>query len=144
LISFGQFLLLFFIPISAALSQVVWQTKIPADVQGRVFAIRGMIAYSIMPVSNLLAGPLADKLFEPWMAEGGLLANTFLGDLLGVGPGRGIGVIFIISAIFLWALSLVAFAYPRLRNVEDEVPDAIEDDEPEASPELKEIPVAAD
>jgi hypothetical protein len=136
---------LFFIPISAALSQVVWQTKIPADVQGRVFAIRGMIAFSIMPISNLLAGPLADKVFEPMMMESGALANTFVGDLLGVGPGRGIAVIFIISAIFLWVLSLAAFSYPRLRNVEIEVPDAIEDDaqEPEAVPDLLEQPAPA-
>jgi MFS family permease len=129
LIGVGQFVILFFIPISAALSQVVWQTKIPADVQGRVFAIRGMIAYSIMPISNLAAGPLADKVFEPLMAEGGVLANGFVGDLLGIGPGRGIAVIFIISAAFLLVLSVAAFAYPSLRNVEEIVPDAIEDDE---------------
>jgi hypothetical protein len=134
---------LFFIPISAALSQVVWQTKIPADVQGRVFAIRAMIAYSIIPVSNLMAGPLADKIFEPLMAEGGALANTFIGQLFGVGPGRGIALIYVIAAIFLWVLSLAAFAYPRLRNVEEEVPDAIEDDEPEMVPQLEEQPVPA-
>jgi hypothetical protein len=127
---------LFFIPISAALSQVVWQTKIPADVQGRVFAIRGMIAFSIMPISNLLAGPLADKIFEPMMMEGGALAGTFVGDLLGTGSGRGIAVIFIISAIFLWVLSLAAFSYPRLRNLEAEIPDAITDDEPETETAL--------
>jgi DHA3 family macrolide efflux protein-like MFS transporter len=131
LISIGEFVFLFFIPISAALSQVVWQTKIPADVQGRVFAIRSMIAYSIIPLSNLVAGPLADQIFEPLMSEGGALANTFLGDLFGVGPGRGIAVIFAIAAVFLWVVSLAAFAYPRLRNVEEEVPDAIEDDEEE-------------
>ena len=146
LIALGQFVFLFFIPISAAMSQVVWQTKIPADVQGRVFAIRGMIAYSIMPISNLLAGPLADKVFEPLMAEGGGLADTFVGDLLGTGPGRGIAVIFIISAIFLWLLSMLAFSYPRLRNVEEEIPDAIEDDEPEAenTEGLTEAPAPAD
>ncbi len=50
----------------------------------------------------------------------------------------------VIAAVFLWVLSLAAFAYPRLRNVEDEVPDAIEDDEPEAAPRLVEQLVAAD
>jgi MFS family permease len=146
LIAVGQFLFLFFIPISAALSQVVWQTKIPADVQGRVFAIRSMIAFSIMPISNLAAGPLADKVFEPLMAEGGALANSLVGEILGTGPGRGIAVIFIISAVSLWVLSLAAFAYPRLRNLEEEIPDAIEDDEPEAEavPGLVEQPVPAD
>ncbi len=131
-IAIGQFVFLFFIPIAAALSQAVWQVKIPPDIQGRVFAMRAMLSYSVIPLANLIAGPLADRVFEPLMAEGGALANTFLGNLLGVGPGRGIAVIFIISAIFLWISSLVIFTYPRVRNLEDEIPDAIPDD-PETS-----------
>ena len=70
---------------------------------------------------------LADNFFEPLMAEGGALANTFLGTLLGIGPGRGIGLMFIISCVFLWGESLVAYANPRIRNVENEIPDAIPD-----------------
>ena len=67
-IGLGMFVFLFFIPIAAALSQAVWQVKIPPDVQGRVFAMRAMLSYSIIPLSNLLAGPLADNVFEPLMA----------------------------------------------------------------------------
>jgi hypothetical protein len=93
-----------------------------------------MIARSIIPVAFVLSGPLADKVFEPLMAEGGALANTFLGTLLGAGPGRGIGLMFIISCLFLWAESLLAYANPRIRNVEIEIPDAIPD-EPEEDAE---------
>ncbi len=128
LIAAGQFVILFFIPISSALSQVVWQTKVPADVQGRVFAIRAMIAYSIMPLSNLIAGPLADKVFNPLLAEGGALDGTFIASIMGTGPGRGIGLIFIVSAFCLWAVSLYAFVNPRIRNLETEIPDAIPDE----------------
>jgi hypothetical protein len=124
----GMFAFLFFIPIAAALSQAVWQVKIPPDIQGRVFAIRAMISWSIIPLANLLAGPLADNLFEPLMAVDGAWANTFLGNSLGTGPGRGIAVIFLVSSIFLWLSSLVVFAYPRVRNLEDEIPDAFPDD----------------
>ena len=126
---YDQFKLLLFIPIASALNQAVWQIKIPPDLQGRVFAIRGMIATSIVPLANLLAGPLADNLFEPLMASNGALADTFLGTFLGTGPGRGIAIIFLISAVFIWLSSLVIFAYPRVRNLEEEVPDAITDDE---------------
>ena len=124
-ISLGRVVLLLFIPFAAALSQAVFQTKVPPDIQGRVFAIRGMISRSIIPLAFILSGPLADQVFEPLMAEGGALANTFLGDLLGTGPGRGIGLMFMISCIFLWGESLVAYANPRIRNLESEIPDAI-------------------
>jgi hypothetical protein len=127
-ISLGRVVLLLFVPFAAALSQAVFQVKIPPDIQGRVFAIRGMIARSMIPLAFILSGPLADNFFEPLMAEGGALANTFLGTLLGTGPGRGIGLMFIISCLFLWAESLVAYANSRIRNLENEIPDAIPDD----------------
>jgi hypothetical protein len=127
-IAAGTVILLFFIPFAAALSQAVFQTKVPPDLQGRVFAIRSMIATSITPLAFLLAGPLADGVFEPLMRDGGALGGTFLGDWLGVGPGRGIGLMYVISCLFLWVESGVAFASPRIRRVEDEIPDAIPDE----------------
>jgi hypothetical protein len=57
-----------------------------------------MIARSVMPISYLLAGPLADNVFGPLMDVNGALANTFFGTLLGTGAGRGIGLMFVISA----------------------------------------------
>jgi hypothetical protein len=131
-IALGQFVFLFFIPISAALSQAVWQIKVPPDIQGRVFSIRAMVAWSIIPLSNLLAGPLADRVFEPLMAEGGSLANTFLATLIGTGKGRGIGLLFILSAIFLFVMSVIAYINPRIRNLEVEIPDAVLDEPSEA------------
>ena len=56
------------------------------------------------------------------MAEGGLLAGS-VGRIIGVGVGRGIGLIYIILGGFLLLATLVAFLYPRLRNVEIELPD---------------------
>ncbi len=128
LIASGRVILLFFIPFAAALSQAVFQIKVPPDLQGRVFAIRGMIATSITPVAYILAGSLADNVFEPLLLQGGALSQTVIGEWLGVGPGRGIGLMFAISCLFLWAESAAALAHPRIRRVEDEVPDAISDE----------------
>ncbi len=127
LIALGMFVFLFFIPISAALSQAVWQVKVPADIQGRVFSIRSMIAWSIIPIANLVAGPLADRIFEPLMQEGGALSDSIFATLIGIGPGRGIGLVFFTSAIFLILTSLLVFTNPRIRNLESEIPDAVAD-----------------
>jgi hypothetical protein len=131
IIGMGSFVLMFFIPFASALSQAIFQTKVAPDVQGRVFAIRGMIAQSIMPLAFLISGPLADGLLEPLMADGGVLATTFVGTTLGTGPGRGIGLMFVLSGILLIAASVIAFINPRIRNLEEEIPDAIPDDEDE-------------
>jgi hypothetical protein len=124
----GAFVTMFFIPVAAALSQAVWQTKVAPDIQGRVFSIRAMISWSIIPLSNLVAGPLADQVFNPLLVTGGPLAGTWVSDFIGVGEGRGIGLLFVLSALFLLVLSLGAFVYPRVRNLEHEIPDAVLDD----------------
>ena len=121
----GLGVLLFFIPMASALSQAVWQLKVAPDIQGRVFSIRSMIAWSILPLSNLLAGPFADRVFVPMLEPDGFLADTFVGALIGTGPGRGIGLMMIFSAVALWVLSALIFTNPRVRNVEAELPDAI-------------------
>jgi len=131
-ISAGRIVLLFFIPFPSALSQAVFQTKVAPDIQGRVFAIRGMISRSMTPLAFLLAGPLADKVFDPLLAPNGILGSTFIGQILGTGSGRGIGLMMILSCLLMWVASLLAFSHPRIRNLEDEIPDAVPDDAEDA------------
>jgi DHA3 family macrolide efflux protein-like MFS transporter len=131
----GQFVVALFLPVSAALSQAVWQVKVPADIQGRVFSIRAMIAFSIIPLANLVAGPLADKVFTPMMSAGGLLSDSVFARLIGIGTGRGFAMVFLVSGVFLVGLSLLVLAYPRVRNIEAEIPDAIPDDQEEIAAE---------
>ena len=136
---------MFLLPILNASSQAIWQTKVEADVQGRVFAARRMFSISAQPIGLLLAGPLADQIFEPLMMEGGRLAAV-LGPILGTGPGRGTGLLLIMIGLLTSVASVVAFTYPRIRNVEDELPDVIAaPDEPqEMEPVAKEAqPVPA-
>jgi len=127
LISAGFFVLLFGVPMGSGPSQAIFQSKVAPDVQGRVFAIRNMISRSMMPIAFLSAGPLADFVFGPLMREGGALANTFLGGLIGVGPGRGIGLMFVLSGALLMMATALAYAHPRIRHIEDELPDVIPD-----------------
>ncbi|HUG33731.1 MAG TPA: MFS transporter [Anaerolineales bacterium] len=121
----GLFWLMIFVPLASASSQAVFQSKVAPELQGRVFSIRGMISRSVMPIAFLLAGPLADRMFNPLLEVNGAWANTFLGTLLGTGAGRGIGLMFVISAITGILVTLFVYANPRIRNIEDELPDAM-------------------
>ncbi|MGD9101362.1 MAG: MFS transporter, partial [Anaerolineae bacterium] len=115
----------FFVAVVQSISNAIWQLKVAPEVQGRVFSLRYMLASLITPLAYLVAGPLADRVFEPLMQEGGALARTVLGDLLGVGPGRGIGLIYVLSGVLVILISLLAYLNPRIRRLEEEVPDAV-------------------
>ena len=67
----GAFLAFGSIPLFQGLSQTILQLKIEPEVQGRAFALRDMIAVSTLPLAYLVAGPLADQIFEPLMTVGG-------------------------------------------------------------------------
>ena len=108
-------------------NQAIWQSKVPPNVQGRVFAMQQMIAKSTTPLAYLVAGPIADKLFEPLLAFDGPLVGG-IGHIIGVGPGRGIGLLFIVMGILKAVASVGGYLYPRIRLVEDELPDVIADE----------------
>jgi len=112
------------VPIANAASQAIWLAKVAPDVQGRVFAARMMIGSAITPLAYLLAGPLADRIAEPLMAEGGALAGS-VGCILGVGSGRGIGLILVLTGLVVALAPLLAAFIRPIRRVEVELPDAV-------------------
>lgn len=125
-IAVGMFVLLFFVPLASGVSSAVFQSKVEPEVQGRVFGIRSLISQSAMPLAFLTAGPLADYVFEPAFQDGGFLASSWFGSFCGSGPGRGIDLMFITAGIVLVVITLLVFANPRIRRLEDELPDVAE------------------
>jgi DHA3 family macrolide efflux protein-like MFS transporter len=115
----------FIVTIVQSISNAIWQLKVAPEVQGRVFSLRYMLATIITPLAYLAAGPLADQIFEPFMQEGGALASTVLGSLLQTGPGRGIGLIYVLSGVLVILISALAYLNPHIRRLEQELPDAV-------------------
>src|SRR5215510_3238259 len=64
--------------------RVLWQTRIPAPLQGRSFAALMLVLQVTAPLAYLVVGPLADNIFEPLLSSGGLLSDN-VGHLIGVG-----------------------------------------------------------
>ncbi|WP_254564073.1 MFS transporter [Oscillatoria sp. HE19RPO] len=124
LFAVANFLLFFSLPFINGYSDAILLRKVPPAIQGRVFATLQMIAFSCIPLAYVVAGPLADRIFEPLMAADGLLAGS-VGKIIGVGPGRGIGLLFITMEIIAIIVTVAVYRYPRLRFVERELPDVI-------------------
>ena len=118
----AAFLTALFIPFISGSYHAIWQVKVAPDIQGRVFAVRNMFTGAAMLIGYLIAGPLADVIFEPAMQPGGSLTGIF-GGLVGIGPGAGMAAIFIFTATFGIIISLSGYLIPALRNVEADIPD---------------------
>jgi len=88
-------------------SQARWQAKVEADVPGRVFAILRVLAQIAGPRAMIVAGPLADNVFGPLLEEDGSLTGS-LGPILGAGPGRGIGLFFVVLGPMSIGFTIIA------------------------------------
>ncbi|MBN1933057.1 MAG: MFS transporter [Anaerolineae bacterium] len=119
----GAFFAHITIAIVSGSNQAIWQCKVAPTVQGRVFATQQTIASAAAPLAYLLAGPLADRLFEPMLAPNGALAGS-VGSIIGVGSGRGIGLLFIAMGLAKMTVTTIGYVHSRIRLVEDELPDA--------------------
>jgi predicted MFS family arabinose efflux permease len=99
------FIFLFGLAGIMAEEQAIWQLRIPAAAQGRVFALRRAITWASLPVSYAIAGPLADSWFTPALSAGGALVAS-VGPLFGTGPGRGIALLLMCAGVAkAWARS---------------------------------------
>jgi hypothetical protein len=111
-----------FEPVVNVAIETFLQTKIPPDIQGRVFSASDFIAQAVIPVTPLLAGYFGDKVFEPAMMHGGTLAHTF-GWLVGTGPGSGFGLMIFLCGIGGTLVGLWGFLSPSIRNADETLPD---------------------
>lgn len=119
------FLFLFFHARESGVSQDLWQRKVPLHLQGRVFAIRRTLSWSLVPACYALAGPLVDDLLTPMMQAGAPLQRA-LGGLFGTGK---LGAILVLmgaaGALRLFVLAPAALLTRPLMRLEEELPDCL-------------------
>jgi MFS family permease len=120
-ITAGGFLIAFSLTAAMIWSQAIWQSKVDPACQGRVFAVRYMIAWCTIPLAYATAGPLAEHVFQ---GGGGILGRLipFAGADGQIG---GIRVVLTCGALMNLASTVWAYLNPRLRRVETELPDTL-------------------
>jgi len=100
------------------------QSKVPPDIQGRIFAAGDFIAQVPFLFTPLLAGYFGDKVFEPAMQAEGVWSNIF-GWLVGTGPGAGYGLMILLCGIGGTLVGLWGYLTPSIRNAEEIMPDIV-------------------
>jgi MFS family permease len=114
------FAFMFPIPIANAAAISIFQAKIAPDVQGRVFAASMQVNSLLTPIALLLAGPLADRVFEPARRAP---AWGHVAWLVGRGAGAGMGLMFVLAGLGVTLVSLAIYAVPAIRRIESVLPD---------------------
>lgn len=113
-------------PMINAVAMSLMQTKVPPDIQGRVFAVLSQMSMLLMPLAYLLVGPLVDTVFEPAVGAGGW---ERVAPLVGAESGAGMGLIMLIAGAIIVMTTALTYALPRVRRIESEradyVPEAV-------------------
>jgi MFS family permease len=110
------------VPLINGSNQAIWQSKVPPDLQGRVFSARTLIAWMTNPISPILAGSLADYVLEPGMRASGSLSALF-GWLVPPGPGAGMGLLIVFSSLGGILAGLAGYFVSSIHHAEDILPD---------------------
>lgn len=103
------------IPLMNANLDVIFRTKIPTEMQGRVYAARNTFQFFTIPVGYLLGGLLVDEIFEPFMAK---TDNTLLLNVFGTEKGAGAAFLFAVIGIAGVAACLIFRNIKHIKELE--------------------------
>jgi MFS transporter, DHA3 family, macrolide efflux protein len=103
--------------------QPIWQTKVAPDLMGRVMALLTMVGLIPQLIANVLAGLAVDHVFQPLVGRDEVKSSA-LTVLIGDGPGRGIALLTMLIGLLIVLTVAVGALFPRLRHLEEELPDA--------------------
>ena len=109
----GIFLFFLALPFMNTSADVLIRKNIPNELQGRVWGIISLLSQTGTVLAYALSGVLADFVFEPLLADNGILADS-IGALIGTGTGRGLGFMLILSGV---CIIPAAFAIGRSRSI---------------------------
>lgn len=118
----GAFLLAMALPISMASNQSIIQKKVDSQYIGRVDGMGMLLIKIATPLGYLAAGPLAELVFEPYMAVEHS-SNALLASIYGTGQGRGIALMVSFISIILVIVVLLAVCAPKIRRIELDLED---------------------
>lgn len=131
LLAGGMFIWMLLGPYAEAAEHTTLQKVVPLERQGRVFGFAQSVEQSASPLTAFLIGPLAEFVFIPFMTVGA--GAELIGGWFGVGPERGIALVFTLAGFIGVVITIIAFNSKYYRQL-SEVYARAPDEEPEAAP----------
>jgi MFS family permease len=116
----GGFFFSFFEPFIEGVNLSLWQSKVEADVQGRVLSAKYAMARIPFLLGILVSGTLAQDVVAPFMQ-----GKSFFKQWLGDGIGAAMAALFIIAGVCGAVIFLFGYASRNVREIDALVPDQI-------------------
>ncbi len=107
-------------PIILSFSQAIWQSQVEIRLQGKVFATRLAIEWSFRLVALVLAGWLADSIFEPFFRGNHWLLEQ-VSWLLGKGTGRGMAYLLSTMGFLNLLAAIASYHYAPLLKLDRQI-----------------------
>lgn len=118
LICISGFLFFSMLPFTNTSLDFLVRTNIDNSVQGRAWALIGIISQLGFVAAYAFSGVLADYVFTPLLVDGGVLADS-VGRIIGTGSGRGTGFLIIIAGMLLCATSVILYNLKSVKELEN-------------------------
>ncbi|MGG3306700.1 MFS transporter [Paenibacillus lautus] len=118
LICVSGFLFFAMLPFANTSLDFLVRTNIDNSVQGRAWALIGILSQLGFVVAYALSGVLADYVFTPFLVEGGVLSDS-VGKIIGTGLGRGMGFLIIIAGMLLCVTSVILYKLKSVKMLEN-------------------------
>ncbi|WP_098747690.1 MFS transporter [Paenibacillus sp. EZ-K15] len=118
LICVSGFLFFAMLPFANTSLDFLVRTNMDNAVQGRAWALIGILSQLGFVAAYALSGVLADFVFTPLLVEGGGLADS-VGKIIGTGLGRGMGFLIIIAGLLLCVTSVILYKLKSVKMLEN-------------------------
>ncbi len=103
----GMFVYMCVAPYIEASEQTVIQKVVPYERQGRVFGFAQSVEQMASPIMAFLIAPLTQFIIIPFMTDGA--GADLIGSWFGIGPARGIALVFTLAGIVSILVTALAF-----------------------------------
>lgn len=117
LICAAGFLFFSMLPFANTSLDYLIRTNISNELQGRAWGLIGVISQLGYVAAYAVSGILADHVFTPLLVKGGALAGS-IGLILGIGTGRGTGLLILIAGFLLSISAIILLHIKSIRALE--------------------------
>ncbi len=123
MLAIGMAVYMALVPYAEAAEQTILQRVVPYERQGRVFGFAQSVEMAASPLTAFLIGPITQLVFIPFMTTGS--GADLIGGWFGVGPDRGIALVFVLSGALGLLLTVIAIRSRAYRLLSAHHADAV-------------------
>ncbi len=106
-------------PLLGSSEKALWMESTTPEIQGRIFAANSFVLQVVSAIATLIAGPLAEHIFEPAVRSS--TVAWVVRPLFGTEPGAGIALLYVLTSLALILVGVGGFYLPALRRADETI-----------------------